>query len=101
MPGQRRQRIEGADQRRNGDQFIDQPGQAERHENHGMSQLIAAFADAAQFVDQIEKTEEREERHKDQENGPQGFAHQIALVEAQAKHQARLRCHGICTTVRL
>ena len=50
------QRIKSADQRRYGNQLVDQPGQAQGHENHRMTQLIATLADAAQFVDQVEES---------------------------------------------
>jgi len=80
VPRQRRQRIQTADQHRYGDQLIDHPGQAQGHENHRMAQLIPTLADAAQFVDQVEKAEEREECRKHEKNSGEGFAHEIALV---------------------
>ena len=57
MSRQRRQRVQGADQRGNRDQFVNQPGHAQRHEKQRMAQLVTRLADIAQFVDQVKKAE--------------------------------------------
>ena len=101
MSGQRGKRVQGADQRRDGNQFVNQPREAQGNENDGVTKLIAAFSDVRQLIDQVEETEECEKCREHQKNGCECLPHQVTLVETQAEHQTPLLCHGISTTIRL
>ena len=100
MAGQRGQRIERTDQGRNWNQLINQARQTERDIKHCLIKLVAVLADAAQFVDQVEEGKQRDEGKQHEKDRSEYLAHQVALVEIQAKHQEHLRCHGSCNAIR-
>ena len=77
-----------ADQRGDRQQLVQMPRQAERYEGHRRRQAIALHADILELVDEIEESEQHQQRGQHQHDAARHLAHQVT---PQHSHRRRHR----------